>query len=310
MRSLVNVLLGVLLVSGFAAIAAPSATAAVCPGAGQAPVVVGRAPGAIEGFTVDARGRAYVTAIGNSTLFRIDAPGAPAVPIATLPSGGGALAWAPDGTLLVGTGDDPRVFVGDALRHAGIVRVDIDTLAVTPFVTGLSAANGMAVARDGTVYATNDFGNLVARILPNGVVQPDWVRFPSANGAVLSADGAWLYVSRTFANQGVSRISTINGSVQSLADFGGTDLLKFADGLTLDSLGRPVVPANFAGEVIRIDGFNQFCTLGSGMPQSSVVSYGRGTTGFAQGRLFRAGFDGNVFEVPGGFDPNATTATP
>lgn len=32
--------------------------------------------------------------------------------------------------------------------------------------------------------------------------------------------------------------------------------------------------------------------------------------GFSAGRLFGATFTGVVYEVPGGFDPNARTATP
>ncbi len=282
---------------------APTAAASpVCPGAGAPPVKLAQIYGsALEGLAIDGEGRLYTTDIISGRVYRVDAPGQPAYPIATVPGGGGALAWMPDGTLLVGYGANPTVFIGEFVKAAGIVRLNVDTLEVTPFATGLSAANGLAVTKDGTVYATNDFGSFVGQILPNGAVNPAWARFPSANGAVLDAADDYLYVSRTFVNPGVSRIPIANPSApESLVDFRGFDAFNAADGLTLDSAGRPVVPLNLRGEVVRIDGPGQLCVLGSGIPTSSVVVYGRSNEGFSAGRLFRVGFDGAVYEIPGG----------
>ncbi|MFI6868310.1 SMP-30/gluconolactonase/LRE family protein [Nocardia sp. NPDC050406] len=294
-------------------VSAPTAQAApVCPGAGAPTLVSAVVPGAaLEGLTVDSRGRAFTTDL-TGRVHRIDRPGATPIPIATVPSGGGgALAWTPDGGLLVGYGADARVVLGDALRHAGIVRVDPDTGFTRPYAAGLSAANGMDVGRDGIVYATNDFGSLVGRVYPNGVVQPDWANLPSANGAVLDSNDEYLYVSRTFVNPGISRIPVrAPWAPQSLVDLGGGDALAAPDGLTLDSLDRPVVPFNTAGQVVRVDGPNNYCVLGGGNPMTSVVSYGRSAEGFSAGRLFAATFTGVIYEVPGGFDPNARTATP
>ncbi|MFE1591231.1 SMP-30/gluconolactonase/LRE family protein [Nocardia sp. NPDC058705] len=293
-----------------AVVVAPTAQAAGnCGGAGQAAVQVAAAPGVVEGLTVDAKGRAYTTDLVTGRVYRIDAPGSRAVVVATVPSGGaGALAWTRDDKLLVGYGADARVVVGDLVRQAGIVQVDPDTGAVTPFATGLSAANGMDVAADGTVYATNDFGNLVGRIGADGAVRADWARFPSANGAVLGADDEYLYVSRTFVNPGVSRIPIATpGAPQSLLNL---DATATPDGLTLDSMNRPVVPLNLSGRIIRVDAPNQYCVLGTSGPLTSVVTYGRGTAGFSAGRLFAATFTGAIYEVPGAFDPNALTATP
>lgn len=294
------------------ALPVPNAAAApICPGAGQPPVLVASIPGAsLEGVTVDAQGRLYTTDFNTNRIYRVDRPGAPAYPIATLPGTAGALAWAPDGTLLASY-SNPSVVIGDLTRPGAIARVDVNNGSVSPIASGLSAANGMDVARDGVIYATNDFGDLVGRVFPNGAVQPDWARLPSANGAVLSSDDAYLYVSRTFANPGVSRIPLANpGAPESLVTFGGGDVLMAADGLTLDSRDRPIVPADISGQILRVDGPNQFCVLATGLPLSSVVTYGRSGAGFADGRLFRAGFDGNIYEIPGGFDPAARTATP
>ncbi|MEV6767526.1 hypothetical protein AB0N05_02735 [Nocardia sp. NPDC051030] len=293
--------------------AGPANAAPICPGAGQPTFVVASVPGAaLEGITVDPAGRAFVTDLVSGQVFRIDAPGAPAVPIARVPSGGaGALAWLPDGRLLVGYGADAGVVLGDSLRQAGIVTVDPDTGAMAPFASGLSAADGMAVAHDGTVYATNDFANLIGRVYPNGVVQADWASFPTANGAVLDQGNGFLYVSRTFVNPGVSRIPTAAPwAPQSLLDLGGGDVLAAPDGLTLDSAERPVLPFNVSGQVVRIDAPGQYCVLGFGNQMTSEVQYGRSGQGFSSGRLFGITFTGLVYEVPGGFDPNAQTATP
>lgn len=299
-----------LVAAAISIVGAPAANAAaICRGAGQAPVLVARVPGAaLEGVTVDPVGRLYTTDLVTGRLYRVDRPGARAVPVATVPggSGGGALAWTPDGTLLVGYGADPRVFVGDAIRPGSIAKFNPASGRLTPFVGGLSAANGLAVAANGITYATNDFGSLVGRVFPNGAVQADWARLPSANGAVLSQNDAYLYVSRTIANPGVSRIPVRNPSApQSLVTFGGGDVIAAADGLTLDSLDRPIVPTDVSGQILRVNGPNNYCVLANGLPGSSVVTYGRSASGFSDGRLFRAGFDGDIYEIPGGFDPNA-----
>lgn len=289
---------------------APAAAAPACPGAAPARLV-GVVPGAaLEGLTVDAGGRLYTTDLISGRVYRLNGPGAPAVPIARVPggTGAGALAWTPGGTLLVGYGADPRVIVGDALRHASIGRLDVNSLAFRPWVTGLSAANGMDVSARGNVYATNDFGNLIGRVTPGGAVNAAWGSLPSANGAVLGRGDGWLYVSRTFVNPGVSRISTANPRVvQSLLGVGAPST---PDGLTLDSRERPIVPFNATGEIVRITSPGRYCVLATGLPASSVVSYGRGDRGFSAGRLYRAGFDGRIYEIPGGFDPGATAAFP
>ncbi|MGK2321396.1 SMP-30/gluconolactonase/LRE family protein [Gordonia rhizosphera] len=291
---------------------ATASGAPMCPGAGAPPRLVGSVPSAaLEGLTVDARGRLYTTDLFSGRVFRLNTPGAPAVPIARVPDGGaGALAWTPDGTLLVGYGSDARVVVGDALRHAGIAALDVNRLTLLPGVHGLSAANGMDTADNGIVYATNDFGSLIGRVLPDGTVQANWGSLPSANGAVLDKGDRFLYVSRTFVNPGVSRISTANPRfIQSLLDLGGNITIG-PDGLTLDSQDRPVVPFNGSGQIVRITAPGRYCVLASGLPTSSVLSYGRGDRGFSTGHLYRAGFDGKIYEIPGGFDRTATAAFP
>ncbi|GAB09919.1 hypothetical protein GOARA_048_01210 [Gordonia araii NBRC 100433] len=287
---------------------AGAATAAPpCPGA-QPPRLVGSVPGAaLEGLTVDRAGRLYASDAASGRVFRLSRPGAPAVAIARVPDGSaGGLAWTPGGTLLVGYGN-AGVLAGDALRPAGIARLDVRSRVLRPWVGGLSAANGLTVSRAGNVYATNDFGNQIARISPAGRVQPAWGSLPSANGAVLGRGDRFLYLARTFVNPGVSRVSTSNPRVvQNLLTVGYGDA---PDGLTLDSRDRPIVPFNLSGRIVRVTAPGRYCVLASGLPTSSVVTYGRGDRGFSAGRLYRAGFDGRIYEIPAGFDRAARTHT-
>ena len=123
MRSIISVVAASLLaVTGVVAGSGTATAAPNCAGVGGKSAEVAKIPGAaLEGLAVDGSGRAYVTDIVSGRVYRIDAPGQPAYPIAKVPSGGGgALAWMPDGTLLVGYGADPRVFVGDVVKAAGI----------------------------------------------------------------------------------------------------------------------------------------------------------------------------------------------
>jgi gluconolactonase len=290
-----------------AATTAAATAATACP-AIQAPVQVGDTGVALEGAVVDGAGRLYVTDLFGGRILRFDRPGGPYTVVATLPdkSGGGALALLPDGTLIVGSGADARVFLGDILKPGAIHKVDVTTGKLTTIATGLSAANGLAVAADGTIYATNDFASLIGKVSPDGKVNSSWTSFPSANGAVLSADGRYLYVSRTFWNPGVSRILVARPQqVESLLDLTGIHTTDAPDGLTLDSAGRPVVPANAAGYIFRIERKGVTCTLATGLGLSSVVVYGKGSSGFSAGHLYRAGFDGKIYEIPSGFDPGA-----
>jgi gluconolactonase len=289
--------------------AGPAAAAQKACGPNQPTSVLINSVGTpVEGAVVDLQGRLWLTDLAGGKILRIDTPGAAPKTIATLPNknGGGALALLPDGTVIVGAGADPRVFVGDVLFPGQIASVDPGTGKLTYIAGGFSAANGLAVAHDGTIYATNDFGTFVGRRTPDGKVTPKWAAFPSANGAVLSSDDKYLYESRTFVNAGVSRIPVDDPThPQSLFTFKPLDAFSAPDGLTLDSQNRPIVPTDVSGEILRIDAPGRICQLAHGLSSSSVIVYGKGSVGFAAGHLYRAGFDGRVYEVPAAFDPGA-----
>ena len=286
---------------------APAGAFALCTANPPAPILISSVKGAVfEGLVVDPQGHLYATDLTTGDVYRFAYPGATPTVLTTVPggAGAGALAIAPDGTLLIGYGSTASVLIGDITRPGKIERMNLTTGAITQVASGLSAADGIAVAADGTIYATNDFGDLVGRISPSGQVDPTWAHFPSANGAVLSADGRYLYVSRTFVNPGVSAIPTADPSQpQSLITLTGLDVFDAFDGLTINSAGQLIDPTDLGHEIVRIDGPGQICELSAAPNDSSVIAYGHGPTGFSAGRLFRAGFDGDIYEIPAGFDP-------
>lgn len=289
--------------------AAPAAMAyPACAPNQAAPVLLGAAGAPIEGAVVDRQGHLFVTGLTNGAIYEFDTPGAPAHVVATIPGkgGGGALALDNDGNVLVGSGADARVLIGDVTHPGVISRLNLSAGTLTRLYSGFSAADGLAVAHDGTIYATNDFGAQVGRVLPDGTVQRAWTKFNSANGAVLSSDDKYLYVSRTFVNPGVSRIPVDDPThPQSLLTMTGTNFTAAPDGLTLDSKGRPIVPTDVLGQILRIDAPGSACSLTANLRSSSVIVYGKGTSGFAKGHLYRAGFDGKVYEIPSAFDSGA-----
>ncbi len=303
--SIVGIAMGVAPAAAMAA--AQSAPFPKCMANEPAPVLIGSVAGAaFEGLAVDGRGRLYATDLVTGNVYRFAFPGAAPTILTTVPSGNGAggLAFEPDGDLLIGYASSPAQLLGDLLLPGHIERMNLTTGAITQVAAGLSATDGLAVAADGTIYATNDFGDLVGRVSPGGHVDPDWAHLPSANGAVLSSDGKYLYVDRTFVNPGVSRIPTADpGHPQSLITLSGSAAFDALDGLTLDSQNRPVIPTDVSGEILRVDGPGRICHLSDAPTVSSVVIYGHGTNGFSAGRLFRAGFDGRIYEIPAAFDP-------
>lgn len=83
---------------------------------------------------------------------------------------------------------------------------------------------------------------------------------------------------------------------------GAADFLALPDGLALDGRGRPLVVTHTAGQVWRADE-GRLCAGESGLPLFTQLTYGRGARGFCAGRPYRAGVDGEVYEVPVGAEP-------
>ena len=66
--------------------------------------------------------------------------------------------------------------------QAGLLRVDPSTGEQQPYASGLTMSNGVARGPDGAVYASNDFGPGVDRVL-DGAVTLTWARSPRRTGS-------------------------------------------------------------------------------------------------------------------------------
>ncbi|WP_320670526.1 SMP-30/gluconolactonase/LRE family protein [Patulibacter defluvii] len=282
--------------------AAVARAAPRCPGVtGPAvPVARGGTGASIEALAVDDQGRLYLSDNGRGAVLRIDRPGALPRALARVDAPGGIVVQ-PDGTLLVGTGNGQTALLAALFPQAGVVRVDPATGAVTPLARGLGMANGVTQDDHGNVYATSLYDGAIDRIAPDGRVRRAWASVPTANGIAVDAARRQLFVSRSVLGAGISRVSLDPPyTVRPYATAGLLDLLAFPDGLTMDDQGRPVVATFIGGEVWRVGPGGSICALASGLPQSTSVVFGRGSDGFAAGHLYRAGYDGTVYEIPVG----------
>ena len=75
----------------------------------------------------------------------------------------------------------------------------------------MTMSNGVARGPDGAVYASNDFGPGVDRVL-DGAVTLTWASVPSSNGLVVDTSGEWLYVAQTFVPAAISRVEIADPS--------------------------------------------------------------------------------------------------
>src|SRR5687768_11330207 len=121
--------------------AAPAAHAAPdCPDTRQ-PRTLLEEQGTLESVAVDPRGRLLFST--PTALMALERPGAAPVKFADVPEPGG-IAFDGAGDVIVGTGNSiENGSTGDAVGRSGLLKVDLDTGATTPFATDLSMANGL-----------------------------------------------------------------------------------------------------------------------------------------------------------------------
>jgi sugar lactone lactonase YvrE len=166
-------------------------------------------------------------------------------------------------------------------------------------------ANGVAMAPDGTIYATNDVGYDIDRV-QNGKVTHPWARVYSTNGVVVSPDNRYLYVSQTFAPAAIQRISIAHPSqVTPFAVAGPADTSAGLDDMTVDRQGNLYVAANGAGQVWKLDTHGTICVLASGFHFDSAVNFGVGRTAR---NLYVVAFDGTISVLPNVLGPQAVSS--
>lgn len=122
-----------------------------------------------------------------------------------------------------------------------------------PFPTNGGVCNDMAIAADGTVYATESFGNRIHRLRPGAAALDMWVTDPqlsAIDGIALLADGA-VYVN-TFSSGQLFRIPVNpDGSAGALVPIATSLPLSRPDGLR--TVGpRTLIQAEGQGRVTEL----------------------------------------------------------
>ena len=288
-----------------AALALPSAAAALddCPRLPEQRVLVsGR--GQLESVIGDDRGHLFFTDADAGELLRMDRRSSEPRVLASGIRAPGGLTFLPDGSLLVGYGDSAATARSDP-PQAGLLRIDPRTGEQRPYAAGLSMANGVTRGPDGAIYASNDFGPGVDRVL-DGEVTLTWAAVESSNGLVVDTSGRWLYVAQTFVPAAISRVELADPThVEAWYAAPMADSSAALDGLTRDAHDRLYVAANLGGEVWRVQEGGPGCVLAHLPPLGpSAVAFGgaaspagRRPTGFGRRTLYVVTFQGDLIQL-------------
>ena len=261
--------------------------------------------GVLESAIVDPQGRLFFTSQTwdglSGAVLRMDHPDAePAVLAGGIRSPGG-LAFDDRGMLIAGFGDDgPGGLIGNLVGLAGLLLIDPASGKRRTWVTGLEMANGVARARNGTVFASNDLGTHIDRIDPDGTVHRRWATVPSANGLAVDTADRYLYAAQSFTAAAIKRVEIANpANVTTHARPGPLAWASGLDGLAIDTAGRLYVAANFAGQVWRVGPDGTIEALARGLRFPSAVAIGHGPSGFREGNLYAVTLSGNLVELVG-----------
>jgi sugar lactone lactonase YvrE len=257
----------------------------------------------LESTIMDRRGRLLYA--GTGRLMRLDSPDAEPRVLAEGIEAPGGMAFGLDGFLYLGYGDSiANGAQGDTNPQAGILRVDPETGATSPFVEDLSMANGVVRGPAGELYASNDIVGGIERISADGTtVERRWANVNSANGLVIDRAQHYLYAAQTFQPAAIARVDLADpASVETFFAAGPADVAAGLDGMVRDRKDRLYVAANGAGEVWRVNRNAQACSLAS-MPAfpdgPSALTFGRGKRGFDRRNLYVVAFNGQVTELVG-----------
>jgi len=281
--------------SGFPA--AAQARVPTCSGVG-APRVLVSGSGTYESSLFDRGGRLLYTGLNTSTLRAFDAPGAASKIVARVRDPGG-IVERPDGELVVGSGNAATGLFAPQYGFATLSRVDPATGAVRRYAAGLSMSNGVALAPDGTIFASDDLAASLDKVDPDGTVHRGWLRPASSNGLAVSADGRTLYVSQFATSTSILAVDTQTGAIRHYFARGGADAFAGFDGISIDSSGRLYAAAYLMGEIWRIDsGGRTVCALARGLKTPSSTAVGRAGAGFAPTDLAVTTHGGQVLVIP------------
>lgn len=266
-----------------------------CPGVG-ALRVLDEKQGVLESLAFLPSGKMVLGNNLSGTVKRKDTPAAEPVVVAQGLSSPGSIVVNSEHEIMIGTGNGLGGLM-PSLGLAGIARVDLITGTVTPVVKGLSMANGLVRAANGTYYASDDLARSLDRVLPDGTVQRKWLA-QNSNGLALSKDGQTLYVNQ-FLPAAIKAVHLPDGQTRDQAKVPSQRSLAGLDGLAIDDHGHLYVAAYFSGEVWRAASDGNLCRLVSDLTLPSAVAVGQAGQGFRTDSLYIVSHGGRIMELPG-----------
>ena len=276
---------------------ARASTVPACPAA-TPPNVLLQNQGQLESVLVDRRGRLLFTDRVRQALLVVPRRGAPPRVLADGIADPGGIVEDRRGRLLVGFGNNAQnSLAAPAVGGAGLYAVDPVTGRKTVFLGGLSMANGVVRAPNGTLYASSVASASLDRVLRGGPAERAWATPRSSNGLALR--GRYLFANVSLPPTEIIRIDTRDPSkIVPWAAPPAADANAFLDGLTRGRRGRLLAAAFVAGELWRADGPGRLCALARGLPNPSSVAVGRGHRGFHRRAAYVATYGGSVVELP------------
>lgn len=258
--------------------------------------VVHEGLGAMESAAFLPSGKLVFSQPFRSKLMRKDSLTAQPVEVASGISMPGGIVVNSETEVVIGTGNGAGGVV-PSLGLAGLARVDLVQGQVTPVVKGLSMANGVVRAPDGSYYASDNLALSLDRVSPSGVVQRKWLNLNS-NGLALSRDGRTLFVNQ-FMPAAIKAVNLADGAVTLHAAVPLQRALAGLDGLDIDAQGNLYVAAYLSGEIWRASPGGQLCRLAQGLSLPSAVVVGKPGQGFAPDSVYVLSYSGRMYEIAG-----------
>lgn len=262
------------------------------------PIPLLKDQGALEAIAFDSQGKVYLSDLGVNGVISLASKTAPPEILAEGIRQPGGLAFGDSGELYVGSGNGLGGLFPKS-GNANIFKLDPRTAAKTMYAPGVSMANGVVRAADGTLYASNDFARSLDRVTPDGTVEVGWLKLNS-NGMALSQDGKTLYVNRSVP----SRVMAVDLATQTVRGHSKISLYassSFFDGLTIDSQDRLYVAAYLVGKIFRVEQNGKVCTLAKGMSLASAAAFGvnpqGNDDGFGEKSLYVTSHSGILYEL-------------
>lgn len=260
--------------------------------------------GRLESVIVGGGGVLYASGTGGdeaaSLIYEYTKGVAEPKTIITAGAGPGGLAW--NGRkLLWGYGNTlANGVAGDLDPTAGLYSVKLSTGKKSVISDHLGMANGIARAKDGTIYASNDLGKKLDRISKSGETTNGWTSLDSANGLTVGKNGKYLYAAQTFVTPSTIAKIDVDDPSKTFTFYKSPEPGNVIfDGLTRDADNNLYAAVFARGEVWKISPDKEACVLATGLSQTSGVAISKAKRGFRAGNLYVVGFDGKITQVVG-----------